>query len=154
MDLSNLKPLEMLNLHEDILFELKKRGIAKTRNQPVSECAKWLVRRELDLKEVKNPNEKYDGVDKDGKRYLVRSRNIIDNRAIQFSVIRNLENKNFDYLIIVTFSNSFKDVDAYKIAHSYLLEAAEPNNYQNGYIVKKNKLNLNDSRIQKLQISL
>ena len=147
-ELTNMSPKELLILHGQILDELKKRGIAKTRNQPISEYSKWLVRNKLQLKDVQNPNEKYDGIDKDGYKYLVRSRQIIDNRPVRFSVIRNIEDRNFDFLVVVTFDKNCEITESYIIPIDFLLEEVEYNEHQNGYLLKLPQLNLNHNRIR------
>lgn len=153
-NLGDLTSVELLKLHGQIINELMQRKIAKTRNQPIAEYSKWLVRNKLNLHDVGNPNEKYDGYDDHDKKYLVRSRQIIDDRAIRFSVIRNLKNRNFDFLVAVSFDNDIKVTEAYIIPIVVLLEQFEYNEYQNGYLLKLNQFNLNDKRIQNIKQQL
>jgi type I restriction enzyme M protein len=56
----------------DILADLPK-AYGKPQEYTVAEYAKWLVRRKLGLFDVDNPNEKFDGIDQDENRYLVRT---------------------------------------------------------------------------------
>lgn len=150
VDLKEMSPIDLLKLHTQIIDELKYRKVAKTRNQPIAEYSKWLVRNKLKLNDVNNPNEKYDGYDDKGKKYLVRSRQIIDNRQVQFSVIRNIEDRNFDYLVAISFDIYFGITEAYIIPVDVLLEQLDYNEYQNGYLFKLNQFNLNDSRIKNI----
>jgi len=151
IDLKEMSPIDLLKLHSQIIDELKHRGIAKTRNQPIAEYSKWLVRNKLKLNDVNNPNEKYDGYDTNGKKYLVRSRQIINNRLVQFSVIRNIEYKNFDYLVAVSFDTGFRITEAYLIPVDVLLDQLDYNEYQNGYLLKLSQFNLNDGRIKDIK---
>lgn len=140
-------PLELLKLHGEILQELKRQGVVKTRNQPIADYSKWLVRTRLNLKEVKNPNEKYDAYDNSGIKYLVRSRQVIGDNLALFSVIRKIEERNFDYVVVITYDEEYKIADAYKIPIDILIKEVDYNDYQNGYIIKLRDLDLNDKRI-------
>ena len=148
INLKDMSPVELLKLHSQIIDEFKIRGIAKTRNQPISEYSKWLVINQLKLHDTKNPNEKYDGIDNLGKTYLVRSRQIIDNRAINFCVIRRLGDRNFDFLVAITFDKDFNILDAFLIPIDVLLSQTEYNDYQNGYLLNLNNLDFKDQRIK------
>jgi len=61
IELKDLSEIDLLKLSDQIIDELIYRKIARTRNKPISDYSKWLVRKQLKLNDVKNSNEKYDG---------------------------------------------------------------------------------------------
>ncbi len=154
MNLKELKNIELVKLHCQVVDELISRGVAQTRNQPVSEYAKWLIIQKLKLTDVKNPNEKFDGLDQNGNRYLIRSRQKNDSQNVQFGIIRNLDARNFDYLIAITFDNNVALKEAYIIPYDTLVKSIRKNDYQNGHTLNLNKLNLSDPQITDIRAIL
>ena len=72
-------------------------------------------------------------------------------KVYQNSVIRNIEDKNFDYLVAVSFDTGFSVTEAYLIPVDVLLDQLDYNEYQNGYLLKLSQFNLNDGRIKDIK---
>ncbi len=77
----------------------------RTANSPIGDYGEWLVAKCLDLKLMDNSNSGYDAIDRNNFKYQIKSRRItLKNPSTQLSVIRNLENHDFDFLIVVLFN--------------------------------------------------
>ena len=127
---------ELLKCFADVLDELKKRKIVRTRNNPVADYAEWLVTQQLGLSLERSSKRGYDATDQSGKRYQVKSRRLDQtNKSKQLSVIRNLDAGEFDYLIGILFNRDFTVNEGYKIPHGVIREHARFSEHQNGYIL-------------------
>jgi len=127
---------ELLGCFADVLDELKKRKIVRTRNNPVADYAEWLVTQQLGLSLERSSKRGYDATDPSGKRYQIKSRRLDQtNESKQLSVIRNLDANEFDYLLGVLFNRDFTVKEAYKIPHSVIREHVSFSEHQNGYIL-------------------
>lgn len=146
--LEELNELDLLKMHGKILDIFEKRQVSKTRNQPIAGYSRWLIKNKLGFDQVDNPNEKYDLFDKNKKKYLVRSRQISNNKNIPFGVIRNIHDKNFDNLITIVFDKDFNIIEAYMIPVDVLLNKVIYNGYQNGYILRVKHLDIIKDEIE------
>ena len=127
---------ELLGCFANVLDELKKRKIVRTRNNPVADYAEWLVTQQLGLSLERSSKRGYDATDHSGKRYQIKSRRLDQtNESKQLSVIRNLDNNEFHYLVGVLFNRDFTVKEAYKIPHSVIREHASFSEHQNGHIL-------------------
>ena len=127
---------ELLKYFADILDELRKCKVIRTRNNPVADYAEWLVAHQFGLLLERNSKRGYDATDCNGKRYQIKSRRLDQaNRSKQLSVIRNLNASEFDYLVGVLFNRNFAVKEAYKIPHDVIKEHARFSEHQNGYIL-------------------
>ena len=128
---------KLLRCFADILDELKKREVVRTRNNPVADYAEWLVTQQLGLSLERSSNRGYDAIDqKSGKRYQIKSRRLDPtNESKLLSVIRNLDTNEFDYLVGVLFNRDFTVKEAYKIPHSVIREHARFSEHVNGHLL-------------------
>lgn len=62
MNLATLSVHELLSLQADAIDELKKRGVLRTKNNPVGDYAEWLVSHALNLTLAKNSSAGYDAL--------------------------------------------------------------------------------------------
>ena len=128
---------KLLRCFADILDELKRRGVVRTRNNPVADYAEWLVARQLGLSLERKSRSGYDAIDQSGKRYQIKSRRLDQtNESKQLSVIRKLDAGEFDYLVGVLFNRDFTVMEAYKIPHGVIKGHAHFSKHQNGYILQ------------------
>ncbi len=112
MEITNLReasPSQLLALYADILYELRKREIIRSTNNPAADYAEYLVAVALDLDLATNSTTGYDATDKrDGTRYQVKGRRpTAHNPSRQLGAIRNLPAHHFDYLAGVLFAEDF-----------------------------------------------
>jgi hypothetical protein len=133
---------ELLNCFAIVLDELRAREVIRTRNNPVSDYAEWLVAEKLGLKLQTNATKGYDAIGPDGKHYQIKARRLErSDSSRQLGIIRNLESKDFDYLAAVLFDNNFEIKEAYLIPHRRVSKFGSFSKHQNGHILQlKGKL--------------
>lgn len=132
----DFQPLQLLRKHFKIIEELKTRGVIRTRNNPVSGYAEWLVHRKMGFYLMGNSTQGVDAYGKKGKRYQIKARHLISpSSSRQLGVIRNLRKKQFDILIAVMFDRNFNVVMAYTIPHGIIKRYARYSRHQNGHIL-------------------
>jgi hypothetical protein len=147
-DLLGLDVLSLLKLSSSVIDELKRREILKTNNNPVGDYAEWLCKKSFNLTLETNSNAGFDATDSDGVKYEVKARKVTpDNGSRQLSVIRNYENKNFDFLIGIILNDDFTVKEAYKIPHETVGKYATFREHQNGHILILKGEVLEDSEV-------
>lgn len=141
----------LLQQFADTLDELKRRGIVRTRNNPVADYAEWLVSKILGLSLVRNSNSGYDAINEKGERFQIKGRRLDPaNNSRQLSVIRNLQANEFDYLIGIIFNRDFEVIEAYKIPQYVIKEYASFSSHQNGHILQLRGDVLNNQLVQNI----
>ena len=139
---------ELMQGYSDVLNKLTDREVVKTRNNPVGDYTEWLVQKayggELKGKSTKG----YDlvrlekGADDRSKcvKYQIKGRWLKDdNSNKQLSIIRDLDDNQFDYLIGVLFTNDFDVKGAWKIPHDLIRKHSYYSERQRGHIVHLRK---------------
>ena len=93
-----------------IINSLYSAGVVRTYNSPVGDYAEWIVSTKLNLLLEKNSKKGYDAIDDaSGIRYQIKSHWMHPGKnSRELNVIRNYEEKQFDYLIAVIFGNDFE----------------------------------------------
>lgn len=136
-DISKYSVKDLLLQYVVIIEELKKRGILRSNNNPIGDYTEWLVSKAFDLKIQSNSNKGYDAIDSTGNKYQIKGRKITpENPSRQLNVIRNLEDKHFDFLIGVLFDKDFSVIEAYKVPHSIIGKYSTYSEPQNGEILQ------------------
>jgi hypothetical protein len=134
--LEGLTLSELLALHADIGGELQRRGVCRTANNPVADFTEWLVARKLGLRLDGNSQAGFDATDQAGVRYQIKGRRLAKPKAPpQLSVIRNLANAPFHYLIGVIFHARFQVAYAAQVPHAVVERLSVYNRHQNGHIL-------------------
>jgi len=100
-DLKTKTPIELLRLHADVISELERREIVRTKNNPIGDYTKWLVCKCFDLRLERNSKAGFDATDSNGLRYQIKGRRS-EESSVQFSAIRNLEDRLFDFVILLS----------------------------------------------------
>lgn len=142
--------VEKLKEYADILNSLYSAGIVRTYNSPVGDYAEWLVSIKLNLELEKNSEKGYDAMDEEsGLRYQVKSRWMHPGKnSRQLNVIRNYDDNQFDYLVVIIFGNDFEVAEAYKIQHDVLQDYFPFNKHQNGMVVTLTQEFIQDARVE------
>ena len=104
--LETMSEVELLRKHGEIIDILQRRGVVKTKNNPVGDYTEWLVRRRLGLGGADNNTKAFDALGPGGVRYQIKGRRSNAN-SVQFSSIRNLAQRGFDFVIAVVFDESY-----------------------------------------------
>jgi len=138
MTLARKSISELLRLYGEILQELRDRRIVRSANSPVGDYTEWLVTTRLGLKLTNNSQSGHDAVDvATGKRFQIKGRCVVDiARPAQLGVIRNLERKDFDFLIAVIFDRKFEVAYAAKIPHALVPTISFYQRHVNGHITR------------------
>lgn len=133
MDFTTLSESELLQLHAGVIEELHSRGVVRTANNPVGDYTEWLVCDRLSLSLQPNSKASYDGIDANGLRYQIKGRRSKPGN-VQLSVIRNLDQVGFDYLVAVVFNSDYTIRFAAKIPHSVVSAIATYRKHVNGHV--------------------
>ena len=148
-DLKSATTSELLGYFADILDELKQRKAIRTRNNPVADYAEWLVVQSLTLSLEPNNRAGYDAINEREERFQIKSRRLdLSNKSRQLSVIRNLEAKEFDYLVGILFEKDFTVKEAYIIAHELIKKYARFSKHLNGYLLNLHGKVLEDPDVE------
>ena len=132
LDLATMSEIELLQTHGCVIDELIRRGVAKTRNNPVGDYSEWLICRRFDLDMQANSKASFDAIDDSGIRYQIKSRRS-ESKSVQFSTIRNLEHKGFDFVIALVFNYDYSIRFAVMIPHEIIPRLAKYQPHVNGY---------------------
>ena len=109
--------IELLELHVDIMKELRARDILRSNNLPTGDFGEYLFCEAFDWIRAPKSNKGFDAKDKKGKRYEIKSRRITrDNKSRQLSAIPNFDR--FDILAAVLFD------DYYQVKRAALIPSA------------------------------
>lgn len=115
---SELTIVELLATHSAVLDELRHRNVIRSKNNPTGDYAEWLVSTKLGLTLQTNSSKGFDATDLQGLRFQIKGRRVTsDNQSTQLGVIRNLEDKDFDFLVAVIFDANWQVRYAAKIPH-------------------------------------
>lgn len=153
MNLKEMRTEEILNLYADILQELNDRHVVRTHNSPVGDYAEWLVAQKMNLTLAPNSEKGYDAIAQ-GIRYQIKSRWVHKDAGPQgrlLNVIRNYEDNQFDYLIVLIFDQRFYVKEAYQIPHGLIKEYGRYSKHQNGYLLTVYGAILHDVRVKNIQ---
>lgn len=137
VDIANLKKLKkqsLLKLYADLMEELRERELIRSSNNPVADYAEKVAVEILNLERVGKEEKGYDAIAGDSK-YQIKGRRITrHNSSRQLGVIRNLDEKLFDFVIAVIFNEDFSVKEIWKIPHQFIKENSRPSSVQNGHI--------------------
>lgn len=125
---------ELLQAHGAVLDELLRRGVVKTRNNPIGDYTEWLVCQRLGLERQPNSKASFDAIDRNGIRYQIKGRRD-SGTSVQFSPIRNLAEQGFDFAIAVVFDDDYYVRFAVKIPYGIVPSFAKYSGHINGHIL-------------------
>ena len=145
--LSAMTEIELLKTHAATIDELMRRNVVKTRNNPIGDYTAWRVCQALKLDMESNRNKSFDAIDNRGVRYKIKGRRD-ESSSVQLSVIRNLNDVEFDILIAVVFNNDFSIRLAVRMPHQAVARMSKFRRHVNGHI-----LTLTDSIMSETDVS-
>lgn len=149
--LAELTTLQLLQVHANVIAELRRRGVLRTKNNPVGDYAEWLVSNALGLTLEGNSAAGYDATDAKGVRYQIKARRVTpDNKSRQLSAIRNLDAADFDVLIGVLFDSDFNVTGAYQVPHAIVGQYAKYRSHTNAHILHLQGSLLSDPEVAEL----
>jgi len=140
---------ELFNLYSELMDELRQRELTRTNNNPVADYAEKVIIDKLNLIQAEKEAKGYDALDSSGAKYQIKGRRITrHNKSRQLGVIRNLDERLFDFLIAAVFDESFTLKEIWKIPHSIVKNYAQWSEQQHGYVLRLQDNLLSDSRVQ------
>lgn len=133
-DLKTYSAAKLLSLHAQITRELKQRGITRSVNNPAGDVAEHLFCKAFGWAQAANSVKGYDAKDEQF-RYQIKARRLhLDNKSRQLSALRNLGDKNFDYLAAVLFNPDYTVYRAAIIPHSFILQHSRRSDHTNSHL--------------------
>lgn len=127
----------LLKLYGELMEELRDRQLTRSSNNPVADYAEKVAVDQLKLKRAGKEERGYDAMDGKGRKYQIKGRRITrHNKSRQLGVIRNLDEKLFDYLVAVIFNEGFEILEMWKVPYQFVKESAKWSELQNGYILQ------------------
>ena len=115
-ELRTMSEVELLQTHSAVIAELRRRGVVKTKNNPIGDYTEWLVCNRLGFQVKGNSQRAFDAIDLQGIRYQIKGR-CSDANSVRFSAIRNLEQHGFDFVIAVIFNDDYSVRLAAMVSH-------------------------------------
>jgi hypothetical protein len=154
-DWSGLTLSELLTTHVNVLDELRRRKVVRSKNNPTGDYAEWLASTKLGLRLETNSAKGYDATDSEGLRYQIKGRRVTpDNPSTQLGVIRNLDGHDFDVLIALVFDASWHVRSAAKIPHEAVMRLAIFRKHVNGHVMHLRPSVFNDPSVEDISASL
>jgi hypothetical protein len=109
IDFSEAPVSTLLELHVDLLLQLRRRGVVRSANNPTGDYGERLFARAFDWTLNSNSSADADAVDTDGLRYQIKSRRLLTLKGSrQLGFIRRLKDRPFDRLATVLFDDRFR----------------------------------------------
>jgi hypothetical protein len=137
----------LLHLYADLMDELRNRELIRSSNNPVADYAEKIAVDTLHLERVGKEEKGYDAI-YGHIRYQIKGRRITKhNNSRQLSVIRNLDEKLFDFIVAVIFNEDFSVKEIWKIPHQFIKENSRYSSIQNGHIFIANSNLLSRSKL-------
>jgi len=134
-NLKNMNEQALLQLYSDLMEELRNRELIRSSNNPVADYAEKVAVECMDLIRARKEDKGYDALDRQKKRYQVKGRRLTrHNSSRQLGVIRNLDEKLFDYLIAVIFNEDFSVNEIWKVPYQFVKKNSRFSKHQNGHI--------------------
>ncbi len=140
-ELSDMSAIELLRVSEEVIDELKRRGIVRTRDKPIGGYTEWLVCERMELERAPNNQRAYDARDKNGKLYQIKGGQK-ERGTVTFSPMRNLDQQDFHYVVAVAFNDDYSIRFAVQIPHDRVREFARRT-------VNGHQLSLNDDIVNR-----
>lgn len=136
LPVEDLPTTELLKIYGLIMRELRNRGVIRSTNNPVSDIAEWLGAKALGLSLATNSAKSYDATTSEGIRYQIKGRRITrENRSTQLSVVRNLGEGGFDFLLALYFDEDFALTRALRLTHAAVVRHSLWSGQQKGHVL-------------------
>lgn len=138
---------ELLAAYAAIMRELRARRAIRSTNNPVADLAEGLAELAFGLELAGGSTKSYDGICSASKKWQVKGRRLTaENPNTGLSVIRNLDEARFHYLLAIYFEEDFSVRSAYRVDHAAVQEHAGYSKQQDGYVLKLKQALLDDTR--------
>lgn len=116
----------LLRLYAEVLDEMKGRGMIRSANAIPGDLGERFVKHRLGLKLVLNSVKGYDAIDANGTKYQIKTRRITpENPSRQLGGFRDLDQRLFDYCIVVILQEDFTPIELWKVPHEIIAKFAK-----------------------------
>jgi hypothetical protein len=151
-DFKGFEDEELLQLYGRLMEELRQRKLIRSSNTPVSDYAEKIVCEKLKLSLQRKSSKGHDAIDeKRGTKYQIKARRLTrHNKSRQLGVIRNLDQRLFDYLIAVFFDEFFNIIEIWRIPRETIPMYSRYSPHQNGHILVLTGEVLEDKTVTRL----
>ena len=134
--LTGMDEQELLRLYSALMEELRGRELVRSSNNPVADFAERIAVEHMTLTRLGKEERGHDAIDGNGKKYQIKGRRVTrHNSSRQLGVIRDLDEKLFDYLVAVIFDEDFSVNEIWKIPYGFVKEHSRFSKHQNGHIL-------------------
>ena len=148
-ELTKLSILQLLQLHDGILEELRDREVVRSSNNPVADYAEWLAARGLNLTLQGRSNAGFDALDGQNRRIEIKSRRVTrHNDSVQLGQLRRLQDRPFDLLLGIVFNADFSVAYAGLVPIEVVVERARFTEHTNAYVFHMEREVLADPRVE------
>lgn len=132
-NLQSMNEQTLLRLYSELMEELRDRELIRTSNNPVADYAEKIAVEYMGLTRLGKEERGYDAVDKNKKRYQIKGRRITrHNSSRQLGVIRDFDDKLFNYLIAVIFNDDFSVAEIWKVPYQFVKKHSRFSKHVNG----------------------
>ncbi|AOZ50501.1 hypothetical protein [Chromobacterium vaccinii] len=145
----------LLNLHGQILARLREAKVLRSENNPAGDYTEWLLVQKLGLRLEPNSSKGFDAIDANGERIQIKGRRVTSrNTSRQLSVIRQLEEQPFDWLLAVIFDENWKVLRAMKLPWAAVTRYSTYRRHVNGHVLILRDHLLDDPSVQDITAQL
>lgn len=136
MDVASLTVDELLRSHAAVMEELRRRGVVRSDNNPVSDLAELVFCHAFpEWERQGNSASGFDARDTLGVRYQIKSRRLArPTTSRQVSAIRKLPERPFNILAGVLFGPGYNVIRAALIPVAVVIERARPQEYTHAWV--------------------
>lgn len=145
--LKNMDEQRLLKLYSELMEELRDRELIRSSNNPVADYAEKIAVEYMGLTRVGKEERGYDAVDRNKRKYQIKGRRTTrHNGSRQLGVMRDLDQKLFDYLVAVIFDEDFSVNEIWKVPYRFVKENSRFSKHQNGHILFANTVLLSKGK--------
>ena len=128
-DLGALDETELLRLYANVFKEMTEREMIRSANAIPGDLGERIVASKLRLKLEPNSAKGYDALDDDGEKYQIKTRRLTSkNHSRQLGGFRNLDQRLFDYVIVVILREDFTPQELWRTTHEVIVKYAKGTN--------------------------
>ncbi len=134
LDLTRLTDRGLLAVYSRVMRELRNRGSIQSSNNPVADVAERLAARAFTLRLAPKSEKGFDASDSRGVRYQVKGRRLTpENQSTELSIVRNLDEVRFDYLLAIYFDEFWGIHKSIRLTHAAFSRHASYSSHRNGH---------------------
>ena len=124
-DLKGFDEAGLLRLYTEVLNQMKVREMIRSANAIPGDLGERFVKNRLGLELVPNSVKGYDAIDAEGTKYQIKTRRITpQNPSRQLGGFRDLDQRLFDYCIVVNLQEDFTPKELWQVPYEVIVKYA------------------------------